>query len=712
MRHVAIEGRLSLTGAAADERHVARTHERLHYLVFLGLELQKLGAVELDVLSQLDPKVGSAEAWLTGLARDLWNDRGRALVHSGSTDPAEQALVAMLNRTLGHLSNASEGDQISESVPFTGAADADTLLVGLREGRFGGAVFLDVNPVEELPTGDELAALLGKLPLSVAITDRPTATAEACKIVASAHHAMERWFDAEPTPRVHTIGQPTLRALFNTRDPLESLLRWNGAEVIDPRSFVEELWEKRHGPGTWQAALARGGEWNSQKPLLERGNVVAQEPAPWSMERRKAVAQSLGGRLHEAAPSLEVELVREVGLLAGRNSANPWVRELPDPLTRVSWKGVACVAPSRADAMGISDGDVLSVTVGDIEVRLPARVQPGLHGDVISVPVGYGLRDGDGNTKKRNAYRLAQRGPEGGWIAAGLHAKLSLTGVREPLPIVQPHPSAEGRPIVHQVESPSAAVLTNHHGTGSAHGSLWTDHEYDDTHWEMVIDLDKCTGCSACVLSCQSENNLPVVGPEQMAMHRDMSWLRIDRYFEGDEREPDVLFEPMLCAQCDNAPCETVCPVAATVHSADGLNLQAYNRCVGTRYCANNCPYKARRFNWLDYTPTDPIERLALNPDVVVRERGVMEKCTFCIQRIQRTRIEAKKAGSPMPDPVTACQQSCPASAIHFGNGADPKPGMLALKEAKRAFQVLGELGIRPSITYLARIRPPRGGSR
>ena len=312
-----------------------------------------------------------------------------------------------------------------------------------------------------------------------------------------------------------------------------------------------------------------------------------------------------------------------------------------------------------------------------------------------------GVVDGDAGTPARNGYQLATWS-DGAILTNALSAEVRKAGGSTLLPIVQPHPSSEGRPIIAQVKSETEKVEMGHHGP--AH-NLWPEYEYK-VHWDMAIDLDACTGCGACVVSCQAENNLPVVGPDQMAMHRDMNWLRIDRYFEGDPADPEVLFEPMTCSQCDNAPCETVCPVAATIHGHDGLNNQAYNRCVGTRYCANNCPYKVRRFNWLDYTPKDPIERMVLNPDVVVRERGIMEKCTFCVQRIQRARIASKRSGDDAePLPQTACQQSCPAGAITFGNGANAESEVAAVAHDPRAFQVLAELGVKPSITYLARIR-------
>jgi molybdopterin-containing oxidoreductase family iron-sulfur binding subunit len=282
------------------------------------------------------------------------------------------------------------------------------------------------------------------------------------------------------------------------------------------------------------------------------------------------------------------------------------------------------------------------------------------------------------------------------------------TGAFEGLPLVQPQARTEGRPIVHQVASHEEAVHREAHEPGR---DLWPSVEKTSPQWHMVIDLDACTGCSACVVACQAENNVAVVGPEELRRNREMHWLRIDRYFAGSPDAPQVLFEPMLCAQCGHAPCETVCPVAATVHSEDGLNQQVYNRCVGTRYCANNCPYKTRRFNWFDNTLRlgAPVERMVLNPDVVVRSRGVMEKCTFCVQRIQLARLEARAQGQDAFEVETACQESCPARAIHFGDGHDPGGAIARLRAKPRAFQVLAELGVEPAVTYLARVRRHEG---
>jgi molybdopterin-containing oxidoreductase family iron-sulfur binding subunit len=387
----------------------------------------------------------------------------------------------------------------------------------------------------------------------------------------------------------------------------------------------------------------------------------------------------------------------------------PWLRELPDPLTRVSWTGCVRLAPSRAEALGVADGDHVRVEVAGRSVTLPARILPGQDPRVLGVPVGFGRKDGDGGVAERNGYRIARLDRR--LQTQGLAAVVTKAAGHDALPLMQPHGATEGRPIVYQLSRFDESIESDEHHKAL---SLWPERPPTVPKWEMVIDLDACTGCSGCVVACQAENNLPVVGPDEMRRNRDMYWLRIDRYFVGDAESPDVLFEPMLCSQCENAPCETVCPVAATVHSEDGLNQQVYNRCVGTRYCANNCPYKVRRFNWFDHSVTEPVERLVLNPDVVFRSRGVMEKCTFCVQRIQATRIAARRAGHEDWRGLggkTACQESCPAKAITFGDATDPHGEVATRKKSPRAFQVLAELGVRPAVTYLAKVRTKEGAA-
>jgi Fe-S-cluster-containing dehydrogenase component len=718
-RHIQVEANLSLTGAAADERILATTYQRRlmafsvlkHVAGNASSDSATLARELVSTLPEPEGVVGrSAE-----IAQQLLHHKGRALVVSGSNDTAEQVAVALTNRILG-----AEGHTLNLELPSLirrGDAALAGFMSDLRDSRVGAAFIVGQNPVEELPQGTEIKSLLGGLPLSVAITDRPNATTAACQFIAPSHHRLESWGDAAPRGDVLTIAQPTIRPIYDTRHPVENFLYWAGDETTDYHQYLVNSWRRNvfanatetTFPSLWNNAVSNGSVPADMALSSTFDDPASDRERPASARQRRTSLVELFNTVDSDAPiGLEVELLEEVGVRDGKPSFNPWMRELPDPLTRTSWIATVRMAPSLAKSKGISNGDVIELQVEDSSVRLPVLILPGQHPDVLGIPVGYGLRDGDGAEIDRNAFRLVQE-HGGRFVTAGLPVALHLTGERHTLPLMQTHDETGGRDIIHQVSSPDEAVHTVSHGENT---SLWETRKHSP-HWDMVIDLDACTGCGGCVLACQAENNIPVVGPQDMADHRDMHWLRIDRYFEGDDDTPEVLFEPMMCAQCDYAPCETVCPVAATVHSQDGLNQQVYNRCVGTRYCANNCPYKVRRFNWFDYRPDDPVERMVLNPDVVVRERGIMEKCTFCVQRIQRARIDAKIDGTEdQPLTVeTACQQSCPAKAISFGDGGQKGSTVAEAKESPRAFQVLAELGIAPSITYLARVRNRNGHS-
>ena len=689
LKHVQIEATLSLTGAAADERWQASASQRkASALYLLAAVARRAGAAEL--VGQLgaapgEPPLGDR---LARLADYLWTARGRSLVISGSSDVGEQIAVAMLNRVLGNEDGVVDLELSSE----IGRGDSGALdrLRARLEGGGSAIIAVGIDPVDQLPDGDRWAEWLAAAPLSVAITDRPTATARASKVVAAAHHGLESWSDFRPRPDVWTLAQPTISPLWNTRHPYESFLVWAEAGVTDYREHVRQTWRElvysqiTAGPSFeefWFQSVRAGAP----------ASPIPKPATPAQPPTEAPVLARLLGSVPEPA-DLEVELVAQVAVRDGSRAFNPWLRELPDPISRVAWTPTIAIAPSRAAGLDVSDGDVVRVATGDRSVAMPVRVSPGQHPDVLGVPVGYGRLDGDRSDHPRNGYRL-QPGP----------AKVSKTGEHIDLPLAQIHSSVEGRHHVVQVTAYDQRPSVGHHG--EVH-SLWGERPVGSPHWHMAINLDACTGCSACVIACQAENNTPVVGPKEVERYRSLHWIRIDRYFVGDDADnPEVLFQPMLCAQCDNAPCETVCPVAATVHSHDGLNHQAYNRCVGTRYCANNCPYKVRRFNWFEYDRGEPVERMVLNPDVVVRERGVMEKCTFCVQRIQLARIDARASGQPSFEVKTACQQSCPADAIEFGDDADPSSRVSRDRHDPRAFQALAEVGVKPSITYLARVR-------
>jgi len=711
LRHVQIEASLTLTGAAADERWQATARERRLVALRL-LRAVARGTPGSEAASIVDhfasyPDLDSSDERQTRLADTLLSRRGHSLVLGGGDDTVEAIAVALLNRLLGN-----EGASVDLARPSNIRSGQDArlarMLDELTTGSYGALVVVGVDPVGQLGEGDALRAALEGLTLSVAITDRPHATAAACNVVAAAHHGLECWNDFEPRAGLLTLAQPAIRPLFETRHPFANLLQWSGHESPDYRDTLMDRWRREvltaepDFDTAWHRTLSSG------QPV----ELAPQATAPAAGGLREALAlmastaHANGSSETSGAEKLELDVIAEVSRRDGSRSFVPWLQELPDPLTRVSWLPSARIAPKLAQARDLRDGDVVAFHVGDRSITLPVRVTPGQHPNVVAVPAGYGLRDGDPEHPERNAYRLLDSSG-GRRQRLGLPVRLVRTGGHEALPIVQIHPTSEGRPIVHQVDDLEAEVHEPHH----PEASLWPHAERSSPQWRMVIDLNSCTGCSACVVACQAENNIAVVGADEMRRNRSMHWLRIDRYFDGTPEEPDVLFEPMLCSQCDNAPCETVCPVLATVHSTDGLSQQVYNRCVGTRYCANNCPYKVRAFNWFDNQPSEPIERMVLNPDVVVRSRGVMEKCSFCVQRIQAARIEARRAGAEvLPEVQTACQQSCPARAISFGDGTDPESKVARQAGSPRAFRVLAELGIEPSVAYLARVRARNGG--
>ncbi len=722
LRHVQIEGSLSLTGANADERWLATAAERR------AIALRLLSRVAAEVpggdafagLVQGLPSLGAFALRVEALGAALLEHRGRSLVLSGANDLAEQLAVAALNRLLGN-----EGGTVDVKRPslLRRGLDRDVaaLVASLKAGEVGALFVLGVDPVDQLPGGEALRKDLGKLPLSVAITDRPTATAEACHVVAAAHHGLETWGDFEPRSGVLTLTQPMTRPIFGTRPACENFLHWSGASVTDYHQYLKERWKRDVFPKArtgdfgafWRAAVAEG----RVDPAVALA-AAAPRPSGPARPAAQALREAVGTPVAPNAGGLEVELIAEVGLRDGHRSHVPWLRELPDPLTRASWLACLRVSPARAAKLAVKDGDVVTVAVGEASVTLPVRILPGQHESVLGVPVGYGRTDDVRLTgvetpeqgAERNAYRLV-RFDAGRLQTAGLDATITVTGGHEVLPLMQmaPGDSPEHRPVVFQVAAYGEKVHGEHVPEGR---DLFGGKAQPSPQWHMAIDLDACTGCSACVIACQAENNIATVGPDEMARHRDMHWLRIDRYFVGGADNPDVVFEPMLCHQCGHAPCETVCPVAATVHSTDGLNQQVYNRCVGTRYCANNCPYKTRRFNWFNNEKkmADPVERLVLNPDVVVRSRGVMEKCTFCVQRLQASRITAQITGADDWASVeTACQQSCPARAITFGDQTSADGPVVIQRKKPRAFQVLAELGVEPRVTYLARVRNREG---
>jgi molybdopterin-containing oxidoreductase family iron-sulfur binding subunit len=731
-RHFQVESVLSLTGSRADERVVLAPAEILPFVSHLAARLARRGA--LDGVRPVGNLREATSAVVDRLVETLWATRGRSLVACGSQDVSVQAQCILVNQLLGNYGSTIDLERPSFQRSGNDR-DAAALQDEIRSGGVAALFVGGVNPVYDLPGGEAFAAALEKVPLSVSFSERDDETASLATFVCPDRHFLETWADAEPVAGVVSVTQPVIRPLGDTRPIVESLATWTntpiGAREILRRSWERHVYPRRRSEMTfdqfWEAAVHDG---------YVEVNTAATAPRTFSMPPPPiAPAGSAAG------DGLSLVLYAKTALLDGRHAHNAWLQELPDPVSKVAWDNYACLSPATAARFQLETGDIVGITAEDgnrSSVDLPVLVQPGQHDGVVAIALGYGRRGtdrfarvgpqwfeakpgvGDNGLVGVNAAPLLDR-VAGVVRYAGRRVLVAKSGRHRDLAATQSHDSimvparlapagAERRPTVEETtldayaEDPTAGA--HHHEAPGQ--DLWPqDHTYGGHRWGMAIDLNACTGCSACVISCQAENNIPVVGRDEVLRHREMHWIRIDRYYAGSDASPDVLHQPMLCQHCENAPCEVVCPVLATVHSSEGLNQQIYNRCVGTRYCANNCPYKVRRFNWFDYPHEDRLQNLVLNPDVTVRSRGVMEKCSFCIQRIQDAKLEAKRRGESLQDGEvqTACQQSCPARAIVFGDLNNPSSEVARLTKGPRSFRVLEELNVRPSVSYLRMVR-------
>jgi molybdopterin-containing oxidoreductase family iron-sulfur binding subunit len=737
--HVQVESRLSLTGSKADERVCVTPDEAGALLTHLALGLAQRAGVTLegaDWRAASDSSPQSLARLCEGLVARLWQTRGRSLVLCGSQDIATQVLCNFINHLL-----ANYGATLDVERPSTqrqgSDRDLEALLHELGARKVAALFILDCNPVYDLPDGDALAHAIQQVPLVVCCGERLDETARTARYVCPHPHYLESWGDAEPVNGVFSLRQPTIPRLGNTRPVIESLTAWTGTRQ-SAHDLLRENWrahvfprqgKERNFQAFWDHAVHDGHAEVTPVPVQAKPfDHAAVHPL------RRAPQAADGGSI--------LVLYLKVGMPDGSHAYNPWLQELPDPLSKVTWDNYACISPAAAEKLGLTTGDVVRLEISESDGRartleLPVFVQPGQHERVVAVALGYGSQAsarfagigppwlearptvGENGLVGQNASSLlAWEGGTLRYVRADL--RLSGTGRKHPLASTQEHhlltvpnhlapPGQERRPIIQETTLAALAKpAVAEQPRGHQNADLWAaDHPYPEHRWGMVIDLNACTGCSACVIACQAENNVPVVGKDEVRRQREMHWLRIDRYYSGDGTDVEVAHQPMLCQHCERAPCETVCPVLATVHSSEGLNEQVYNRCVGTRYCANNCPYKVRRFNWFAYAHEDTLQNLALNPDVTVRSRGVMEKCTFCVQRLEEAKIEARRRGEQLGDNEvqTACQQSCPARAIVFGDLNKPASQVAQLRNDPRHYQVLAELNIGPSVGYLKVVR-------
>jgi molybdopterin-containing oxidoreductase family iron-sulfur binding subunit len=670
------------------------------------------------------------------VAERLWRSRSRALLVSDSQSVSDQLLCNWINHLLDGYGHTLELE--SASLQKLGDDRAlEQLVAEIEAGQVDVLIVRGVNPVYDLPGGAALAEALANVPLSVVIAQREDETSVHAKVVCPESHELESWSDAEPVTGALSLTQPVIGKIYDSRTFAECLAAWSGTPA-SAHDLVRQVWSTEvHG----RAGSAPGFDvfWDRAVHDGYLDLAVGQEATAATAFDLAALPDPVADAPAESSSGgYSLVLYPKISQLDGRHAHNPWLQELPDPITKACWDNYACLAPETAAALAVENGDLVRIGGGadpnTEALLLPALVQPGQHAGTVAVALGYGRSGTDrftdigpqwlearptvadnGTVGTRANGLVVFEGGTRSLVRSGVtvekadgHVDLALTqttssltpeGLRAPLD-GSPRPMVQETVISAYIKDPTAGTPPAHHFDSD----LWPGHEMTGHHWGLAVDLNACTGCSACVIACQAENNVPVVGRDEVRRRREMHWIRIDRYY-GDEG--DVSFQPMMCQQCDNAPCETVCPVVATVHSAEGLNQQVYNRCVGTRYCANNCPYKVRRFNWFNYAHDDLLENLALNPDVVVRTRGVMEKCTFCVQRIEDRKINAKVEGRELEDGEiqSACQQSCPAGAIVFGDMNDPESQVSKMAESGRHFRVLEEMNVQPSVAYLRRVR-------
>ncbi|MEX2118978.1 MAG: TAT-variant-translocated molybdopterin oxidoreductase [Pirellulales bacterium] len=730
-----VEPTPSLTGAMADHR-LPLSGGRIESMA--RAVAARLGVEGFDGAGEAAE--GVWDRWLAAVAEDLSGQRGAGLILAGEGQPpGVHAVAHAINGALGNVGRTVEYIEPVEARPRDQRASLADLVRRMRSSEVELLVILGGNPVYTAPADLEFADNLSRVRLCIHLSDYYDETSFLSHWHIPAAHELESWSDARAHDGTATILQPLIAPLYGGKTAHEVVAALSGEAQRTSFEIVEQHWQERlesQEPGAaWRKALHDGIVPGTAAEVRQ----VQWSPASGTMDDALREDQAGDGE------PVEIVFRRDPTIFDGRFANNGWLQELPKPLTKLCWDNAALISQATAQRLGVANEDVVELHVGKHTVDAPVWIMPGQADDTVTVPLGYGRwrtgRVGEGLGFNGYAIRVSDQP----WTARG---RLKKTRRRYPLVTTQDHWSMEGRDLVRvaawdQYERQAGHRQPNGDAGGgdagggpaaqaghgpAAHGghepvSLYPEYPYEGNAWGMVIDQTACIGCNACVVACQAENNIPIVGKEQVGRGREMHWLRIDRYYEGEGDDvagllgnPQTFFQPMLCMHCEKAPCEVVCPVAATVHDHEGLNEMIYNRCVGTRYCSNNCPYKVRRFNYLQYVDEKTeVLKLLRNPDVTVRSRGVMEKCTYCVQRISAARIDAKKENRAIRDGevVTACQAACPTQAIVFGNINDGTSRVRALKELPLNYALLDELGTQPRTTYLARLvnRHPRLGA-
>ena len=702
-----VEANYSLTGAMSDHRMKLPTGMIPAFLAALAVELKNRG-LNINISDNFARAQSGKQfdhKWLGALAADLLNNKGASIITAGQSLTREAHLMALaLNEALGNFGSTMEFRESRDVLE----ADFDSLKELVRNTNdINTLVIIGGNPAFDTPADLAFADKIKNIENTIHLSEQFNETSVLCNWHINRSHFLESWGDVRSVEGLAGVIQPLIAPLYGGKSEIEL---WNlMATGVDGRAYdiIRETWQNIIAGGSfekeWNKVLhdgyLPGTENKIVTPRIDNRDIAALDPNSFQ-------------RTIPSSTALDVVLYLSPAVYDGRFANNGWVQEWPDPVTKLAWDNAALMNITTAGELGLKNGDEITLKHSGREMEAAVWIQPGLADHSISLALGYGRSQAgeSGNGVGFNAYRLFNS--ETGYILHGV--TLTKNNAVHKFANTQDHNAMEGRAIVRQAnleeyrKNPEFAPRMIEHPPIE---SIFTEHKYDKGYqWGMTIDLNSCIGCGACTVACQSENNIPIVGKEQVANGREMHWIRNDRYFVGEPDNPAIVIQPMPCQHCENAPCETVCPVSATVHDDEGINAMTYNRCIGTRYCSNNCPYKVRRFNFFNYTKDySPTIKMQQNPDVTVRSRGVMEKCTFCIQRINRHKQIAKKDGRKVRDGEikTACQQTCPTNAITFGNINDPESKVSDMKKLDRNYALLAELNVQPRNTFLAKIRNP-----
>jgi molybdopterin-containing oxidoreductase family iron-sulfur binding subunit len=704
-----VESSYSLTGGMADHRLRLPNGQIPVVAALLAKELKNQG-LSFSIADQISIQgnIEIDDIWITALAKDLIGKKGKGLVVAGARQPAiVHAIVFAINSALGNVGKTISYREM-QGMQDSRIRELQTLLSQIGEGKINTLVILGGNPVYNTPADLNFADLMQQVETTIHLSPTIDETSQQATWHIPQSHYLESWGDGRAVDGTLSLIQPLIAPLYDSGSTIELLALLNDGTGSNAYDLTRETWQtllsRNNFEKEWRQVLHDGVFQNSQSRTVVPGLKTASIGQFFSKNAIRANLPHMD--------NLEIVFQVSPAVYDGRFSNIGWLQELPDAVTKIAWDNAAVMSHKTASALGLKNEDLIVLNLQGRESAFPVWILPGQADYTVSVTLGYGRKAAGriGTGVGFDAYTLR--------TTQSYHFDMGLT-IRKTrdqykLANVQDQGSMMGRPLVREAtideyrEDPEFAEEMVQHPPLV---SLWDEHRYDTGYqWGMSIDLNACNGCNACAIACQSENNIPIIGKEQVSNGREMHWIRMDRYFSGDIEDPQMVYQPVACQHCEMAPCEQVCPVAATSHDSEGLNLMTYNRCIGTRYCSNNCPYKVRRFNFFNYTKDLPeVMKMAQNPDVTVRSRGVMEKCTYCVQRLSAAKIDAKSEDREVIDGEiqTACQQACPADAIQFGNINDPESKVSQLKNNNRKYEMLAELNIKPRTSYLAKLRNP-----